>query len=166
MICSTNYIHPGISTENNNSVSWVSDEPLSLGFIHDGNSMEQILWKVGVARTRVRELITRFNKVMSENAEQISSANKLSLNVACDALTGYAQNHASPPNNGDRMLVRSTSIASPLLPKHNIGDLVMPGNAVSGHGEVSYLPDNVESMAWFPTPRVQASYKNVSDFRQ
>lgn len=135
----------------------VGDEPILLEF-KDGDSLEQVLWKIGVAQSHVSELKNRLNKVTSENAGKISSANKLSLLVPCNEVS--ARNRASPPNNGDRMLVGSSYIASQLMPENNMGDLVMPESAVSSHGEVTQLPDITESTDW---PQVGSSCRNVSD---
>lgn len=133
----------------------VSDILESLGS-RDGDSMEQILWKIRVAELNVNKLKERLNKVTSENAELISSAN---LSLLEHSNEGSARNHASP-NNGDTALVGSSYVSSQLMPDNNMGDLVIPESAVSSHGEVTQLPDITESTDRPPSGNES---KNVSD---
>ncbi|KAM7508840.1 hypothetical protein LguiA_019293 [Lonicera macranthoides] len=118
----------------------VNDELSALEFRDGDNSMEQILWKIGVVKSQVISMKTRLNKVISENAEKLSSADKLGLLVPCNGLNSLAQNPTSPANNGDGMPVGS----SQLKQEYIMGDPVVPGSAVSSHGEVSHLPDMIE----------------------
>uniref|UniRef100_A0A5B6ZQR1 Uncharacterized protein n=1 Tax=Davidia involucrata TaxID=16924 RepID=A0A5B6ZQR1_DAVIN len=138
----------------------VNDEILSLEFKDGDNSLEEILWKIGIVQSQVSKMKTRLHKVMSENAGRFSSTDKLSLLVPCNASTSSARNPGSPPNNGDRVPVGSSYIASQLISKYNMGDLVMPQSAVSSHGEGTHLPDIIESTE---QPQVGGSCKNTGD---
>uniref|UniRef100_A0A5B6ZUC1 Uncharacterized protein n=1 Tax=Davidia involucrata TaxID=16924 RepID=A0A5B6ZUC1_DAVIN len=147
-------------TINGNDEFGVNDELLLLEFKDGDNSLEEILWKIGIVQSQVSKMKTRLHKVMSENAGRFSSTDKLSLLVPCNASTSSARNPGSPPNNGDRVPVGSSYIASQLISKYNMGDLVMPQSAVSSHGEGTHLPDIIESTE---QPQVGGSCKNTGD---
>ncbi|KAA8515857.1 hypothetical protein F0562_019036 [Nyssa sinensis] len=148
-------------TINGNNEFGINDELLLLEFKDGDKSLEEIFRKIEIVQLQVSKMKTRLNKVMSENAERLSSTDNLSLLVPCNnALTSSARNPGSPCNNGDRMPVGSSYIASQLLSKYNMGDLVMPESAVSSHGEVIHLPDVIEST---DQPQVGGSSKNTGD---
>uniref|UniRef100_A0A5B6ZS04 Uncharacterized protein n=1 Tax=Davidia involucrata TaxID=16924 RepID=A0A5B6ZS04_DAVIN len=139
----------------------VNDEILSLEFKDGDNSLEEILWKIGIVQSQVSKMKTRLHKVMSENAERFSSTDKLSLLVPCNnALTSSARNPGSPCNNRAGIPVGSSYIASQLKSEYNMGDLVMPESAVSSHAEVAHLPDVIESTNQH---QVGGSCKNTGD---
>ncbi|KAL8091939.1 uncharacterized protein LOC141693339 isoform X2 [Apium graveolens] len=71
-----------------NSVFGCIDEPVSLEFRNDDNSLEQILWKIGVLQSHLGELKTRFIKVHDENVKDIHSAYAMNSN---DVSTTTAQ---------------------------------------------------------------------------
>ncbi|KAA8520451.1 hypothetical protein F0562_014707 [Nyssa sinensis] len=138
----------------------VNDELLLLEFKDGDNSMEEILWKIGNVQSQVSKMKTRLGKLMSENAGRFSSTDKLSLLVPCNAPTSSAQNPGSPSYNGDRMPLGPSYIASQLISEYNMGDLVKPESAVSSHGEVTHLPDIIESI---DQPQVGGSCTNTGD---
>ncbi|KAG9156889.1 hypothetical protein Leryth_015476 [Lithospermum erythrorhizon] len=94
---------------------------------------------------QVSKLKTRLDKVISVNAGNLSYTGNPSLLVQCNALTSSGPDSASPPNNGDRVAVGSSYIASQLISQHHVGDVVLPESAVSSHGEVTHLSDKIES---------------------
>uniref|UniRef100_A0A5B6ZQN9 Uncharacterized protein n=1 Tax=Davidia involucrata TaxID=16924 RepID=A0A5B6ZQN9_DAVIN len=148
-------------TINGNDEFGVNDELLLLEFKDGDNSLEEILWKIGIVQSQVSKMKTRLHKVMSENAERFSSTDKLSLLVPCNnALTSSARNPGSPCNNRAGIPVGSSYIASQLKSEYNMGDLVMPESAVSSHAEVAHLPDVIESTNQH---QVGGSCKNTGD---
>lgn len=122
-----------------------NDVWLSLEFGDCGNSLEQILSKIEVAQSQVRKLKDRIDKVLTENPGKYTSINRLSLLMPCNGSTSSDQNMASPSENGDGMPDRSQCISPPHISEGNMGDLFMPENAVSSHGDVIPLPDILES---------------------
>ncbi|KAK9273936.1 hypothetical protein L1049_018748 [Liquidambar formosana] len=155
-----NPVIPADKTVNGNDGFGFNDEWSSLEFRDGDNSLEQILRKIYVVRTQVHKLRTRVDKVVSENPRKFASVNKLSSLVPCDALTSSAQNPVSPPCNGDIMPIRAPCTASHLLSEYNMADLVKSESAISSHGEVTPLPDMIEST---DQPQVGGSYKNTGD---
>ena len=90
-----------------------------------------------MVRSRVRNLMLRVDKVVAENSTKISSMNKLSIGIPCDALGSSAQNCAPPQENGNALRVESLSIGSEDMSEQNVADLLMIDSAVSSHGEVT-----------------------------
>ena len=115
-------------TVNGNDGFGVNEEWPFLKFRDVENSMGQMLSKIELVQSQVRELKTRIDKVVNENSGKFSSINSLSLLVACDALTSSDGNAASPPKSGNEMPDRSLYIASKHLSDCTMGDLVMPGS--------------------------------------
>lgn len=122
-----------------------NDVWLSLEFGDCGNSLEQMLSKIEVAQSQVRKLKDRIDKVLTENPGKYTSINRLSLLMPCNGSTSSDQNMASPSENGDGMPDRSQCISPPHISEGNMGNLFMPENAVSSHGDVIPLPDILES---------------------
>lgn len=116
-----------------------SDEQVSLEFRNDDNSLEQILWKVGVLQSHLGELKTRFKKVHDENTKAICSADAMNSN---DVTTTSTQNDVS--TNEREKLVQVSTVASQLMPKCNRGDILTSGTAISTHGEDTDLIDITE----------------------
>ncbi|KAJ9177329.1 hypothetical protein P3X46_012562 [Hevea brasiliensis] len=104
------------------------------------NIRENILWKIEMLQLQVHKLKARIEKVVSENPGKFCSVNRLSAPPSCDALTN--QNPASPLELGERMPARSLCTLS-----QHMSDFkdIMPETAVSSHGEVTPLPDMIES---------------------
>lgn len=121
----------------------------SLEFGDGDNSFEQILRKIEVTHLQVHKLKTQIDKVISENPGKFSSMNQLSLLVPCDALTSSDQNPVSPPENGHSWPSRSLCAASQHVSECNMGDVLMPESAVLSHGEVTPLPNLMDSMPPF-----------------
>lgn len=127
-------------TVNGNDGFGVNEEWPFLKFRHVENSMGQMLSKIELVQSQVRELKTRIDKVVNENSGKFSSINSLSLFVPCDALTSSDGNAASPPKSGNEMPDRSLYIASKHLFDCTMGDLVMPGSE-----EATLPPDMIRS---------------------
>ncbi|ONI22426.1 hypothetical protein PRUPE_2G128100 [Prunus persica] len=108
----------------------------SLEFRDGNSSLEDILWKIEVVHSQVWQLKTRIDKVVQENPGNFSANHFL---VPCDTSNGSAQNPASPPENGNTLLVETLSTASQHV-KFNIGNLFLPQSAVSSHEELTPLP--------------------------
>ena len=121
----------------------------SLEFGDGDNSFEQILRKIEVTHLQVHKLKTQIDKVISENPGKFSSMNQLSLLVPCDVLTSSDQNPVSPPENGHSWPSRSLCAASQHVSECNMGDVLMPESAVLSHGEVTPLPNLMDSMPPF-----------------
>ncbi|XP_027106577.1 uncharacterized protein [Coffea arabica] len=128
-----------------NDESKVSDERLWLELGFGDNSSEELLRKIWLLESQLSKLKFRLDKVMNENAAKFSSADNLGLVVPSN-LTSSARSLASTPNNGGRMPVGSSNIASQLLSPYNMGNVIMPEGAISSLGEVSYIPDVTEGM--------------------
>lgn len=105
---------------------------------------EDVLRKIEVLQLQVRKLKAQIDKVVNENPTKFSSINRLSLPVPSDALTNSDQNPASLPENGDRMPIKSPYTLYQHMSESNMGDQ-MPESAVSSHGEVTPLPDMIDS---------------------
>lgn len=120
------------------SVFGCSDEPVSLEFRNDDNSLEQILWKIGVLQSHLGELKTRFKKVHDENAKDIYSAAAMNSN---DVSTS-AQNDVS--TNGREKLVQVSTVASQLMPKCNRRDMLTTESGILTHGEDTDFIDIIE----------------------
>ncbi|GMP42646.1 hypothetical protein CsSME_00012314 [Camellia sinensis var. sinensis] len=138
----------------------VNDELLSHELRDGDNSLEQILWKLGIVQSQDSKMKSRLHKVMLENVGKFYSIDKLSLLVSCNALTSSAQIPASPHNNVDRTPTNISSYISSFffffliiflnfnssLSGYIVGNLVMPETAASSHrGEVIHVPDIIES---------------------
>lgn len=108
----------------------------SLEFRDGNSSLEDILWKIEVVHSQVWQLKTRIDKVVQENPGNFSANHFL---IPCDTLNGSAQNPASPPENGNTLLVETLSTASQHV-EFNIGNLFLPESAVSSHEELTPLP--------------------------
>ncbi|GMY24663.1 Elongation factor 4 [Fagus crenata] len=121
----------------------------SLEFGNGDNSFEQILRKIEVTHLQVHKLKTQIDKVISENPGKFSSMNQLSLLVPCDALTSSDQIPVSPPEIGHSWPSRSLCAASQHVSECNMGDVLMPESAVLSHGEVTPLPNLMDSMPPF-----------------
>ncbi|XP_017243583.1 uncharacterized protein LOC108215589 [Daucus carota subsp. sativus] len=121
-----------------NFPSGCGDEPVSLEFRSDDNSLEQILWKIGVLQSDLGELKTRLKKVQDENAKDIYSADAMNTNAV---RTSSAQNDV--PTNEGRELVKVSSIASRHMPKSNMF-MVKNETAISTHGKATNLIDITE----------------------
>lgn len=106
MVISTDKITNG-HTDFGINEGWSSFE-----FGSGDNSLEQILWKIELAHSKVRKMKTQIDKVISETPSKYSSVNKLSFPVPCDALNSSDQNPASPPDNGPGLLARSLFTSS------------------------------------------------------
>ncbi|KAL3516871.1 hypothetical protein ACH5RR_023773 [Cinchona calisaya] len=122
----------------------INDERLWLKSGGGENSLEELLRKIGLLESQVCKLKTRLDKVRDENAGRFSSADNLGL-VVLSNLTSSARSPASP-NNGDRLPVGLSNIASQLLSHYNMGNVVMPEGAITNHGEMPYVTGVTKGM--------------------
>ncbi|KAJ4979975.1 hypothetical protein NE237_010755 [Protea cynaroides] len=130
---------------NGNGEFAVDSEWSSLDFGDGDNPLEQILWKIEVVQCRVQKLKTQLDKVISSNAARFSSAENLSQLVPSEMPSSFAQSPTVSPGNGDTTQVGVLYTPPPHISDYEIGDLVMPESAVSSYGEVTPLPDIIES---------------------
>lgn len=131
----------GGKTSNGHNEFETNDIWSSLEFRDGNSSLEDILWKIEVVHSQVWQLKTRIDKVVQENPGNFSANHFL---VPCDTSNGSAQNPASPPENGNTLLVETLSTASQHV-KFNIGNLFLPQSAVSSHEELTPLPGMIEN---------------------
>ncbi|XAR54184.1 hypothetical protein NMG60_11029209 [Bertholletia excelsa] len=149
-------------TSNGNNEGGANDELLLREFGDGDNPLEQVLWKIGIVQLQVSKMKTRLQKVMTENAENLSFAEKLSLPESSNALNSSDQNPVSPQQNGDRVMPVGSYIANQLVPEHTMVDMVLPESAASSHGEVSRVPGIIESTNQ-NKPEVGGASRNVVD---
>ncbi|OVA07719.1 hypothetical protein BVC80_1827g89 [Macleaya cordata] len=109
------------------------------------NSIEQILWKIEIAQSKAQKLKTQVDKLLSTNAGKFSSMENLSLLVSSDLPTSSARSPTFSPRHGDAMPIGALYTPPRHISEYEIGDLVMPESAVSSYGEVTPLPDIIES---------------------
>ncbi|PON70204.1 hypothetical protein TorRG33x02_257540 [Trema orientale] len=138
----------GKTTTYRNDEFGTSDGCSSFEFQDGDGCHEALLLEIEKLHSRVRKLIPRADKVVSENLGKISSINKLSVVVPCNALVSSAQNPA-PPENGNGLQVESLCIESQHTSERNMGDLRMLESAVSSHGEVTPRSEMMESTDHF-----------------
>lgn len=74
-----------------------SDELVSLEFRNEDNSLEQILWNIGVSQSHLSGIKARLKKVQSVNATKIYSADMSKL---CDASLSFPQSNAFTSEGG------------------------------------------------------------------
>ncbi|GFQ06543.1 hypothetical protein PHJA_002798300 [Phtheirospermum japonicum] len=128
-----------------------ANEDLSSFLTGDGdNCLEDILRKIEFLQSQAGQLRIRVDRVISENAEKIFSADKLSLRMPFDA---------SSANNNDRDgMDVGTYIASQLMSEYNMADELVPESAVTNHGgDVSNANANIDHA------RFAHTYRNVED---
>ncbi|KAL3537065.1 hypothetical protein ACH5RR_000431 [Cinchona calisaya] len=129
---------------NGDEDSEVNDERLWLESGEKYNSLHELLRKIGHLEAQVSKMKSRLDKVINEHTGKFSSADNLGMLVPSNLTSSCAQYPASPPNNGYRMPVGSSAIASQIMSHYNMGNVVMSEGAISSHGEVSYIPDVIE----------------------
>ncbi|XVF59330.1 hypothetical protein PTKIN_Ptkin07bG0267100 [Pterospermum kingtungense] len=149
----------GNKIANGNENFGLNDGLSSIEFGDDDSWSEQILKKIDLVQSEVRKLKTRVDKVVNEGPRKFSSINMLSSLLPSDALTG-SKNRASLPESGDNIPVRSQCTSSQHLSEGNMRDLLMPGTAVSSHGEVTPFPDMIEGTGQH---LARISYENTED---
>ncbi|XP_023738769.1 uncharacterized protein LOC111886756 [Lactuca sativa] len=113
----------------------VPDELLSLDF-RDDYSLEQILWKIEVAETRVGDMATKLESIMTENAGRFPSMEEINLHEANNVLQSKF-----PKSKGGQSAV--ASFASQLM-KFNTDDDVDDDDdmvKLENDGEGSCLQD-------------------------
>ncbi|KAF5207513.1 Elongation factor [Thalictrum thalictroides] len=103
----------------------------------DENSLEHVLWKIGVLQSRVQKLKTQTDTLITLHAGKFSSVESLSHLVQSDLPSSSPGSPALSSGNAER--VPSGALSTP--PRH-IAD---PGSAVSSYGEATPQPDIIES---------------------
>ncbi|GAB4861971.1 hypothetical protein Ancab_037225 [Ancistrocladus abbreviatus] len=125
----------------------------------DGNSFEGILKRIEETQSQVHQLRAQIDKVISENPGKFVSLDNYGLLAQSDALMSYTPNPEFPRTNGE--FQRGTLNTSSLhISENKAGDQVMPESAVSSFGEVTPLPDMIEST---DQPSVGPSCEKVED---
>lgn len=126
-----------------------SDGCSSFEFQGGDGHFEAVLLEMEKLHSRVRKLIPRADRIVSENSGRISSMNKLNVIVPCNGLLSSAQN-PGPSENGNGQQVESLRIESQHTSERNMGDLqLMLESAVSSHGEVTAHSEKIESTNHF-----------------
>ncbi|XP_077218763.1 elongation factor [Tasmannia lanceolata] len=137
----------------------------------DGDSsFEQILWSIETLQSRVVTLRTQLDNVVSRNAGKFNSMENLGVFMPVDLPSSSALSPTLSPGNGDVMPVGALYTPPGHISEYEIGDLVMPGSAVSSFGDAS-LPDIIESTvgllsaadASLDHPRIGDSCEDIAD---
>ncbi|XVE80907.1 hypothetical protein DITRI_Ditri15bG0019000 [Diplodiscus trichospermus] len=123
----------------------IDNDQLLLEFRDGNNSLEQVLWKIELLRSRVQKIRSQLDLVMSKNASKFSSSENLSLLAACDAQTSSAPSPTFSAGNGETISVGPTFNANKQISEYDAGDLVMPASALSINREAFHVPDIIES---------------------
>lgn len=140
----TSYIHPvGKTTYRNDELG--TNDGFSFEFQDGDSSFEDLFRKIETIQSRVRELISRAEKVVSGNLGNTSSINRSSRVATLNAPVSTAQNPAAP-ESGSGLQVDSLCIATQRASsERNMGDLLMLESAVSSHGEVTPHSETIGS---------------------
>ncbi|MED6158072.1 hypothetical protein PIB30_029266 [Stylosanthes scabra] len=107
--------------------------------------MEQLLWTIDNLHSRVQKLKGQVDMVMSKNTSKLSSSENLSLLPHGDVQTSSAPSPTTSAANGDAISVGAIYNSARHIPEFDLGDLVLPDSAVSSYGEVTIIPDIIES---------------------
>lgn len=108
-------------------------------------SLEQLLWTIDNVHARVHKLKNQMDEVMSKNASKFSSSENLSLLRHGDVQTSSAHSPTISAGNGDTLSVGAIYNSNQHVAEFDLGDFVMPDSAVSSYGEVTIVPDIIES---------------------
>ena len=123
----------------------LSSDSSFLKFRDDNDSLEQVLRKIEMARSRIQKLRTQLDMVVPKNVLKFSSSENLSLLTPCDGQTSSAHSPNLSTGNGDAMSAGAMYPPTRLLPDYEMGNLVMPESALSSFGEAVSVPDIIES---------------------
>lgn len=107
--------------------------------------LEHILRKIELVHTRVHKLRTQLDVVLINNASRFSSSENLSQLVGGDLQTSSVRSPTFSACNGDAVSVGGLYTSSHYIGDYDIGDFVLPDNAVSSFGEPIPIPDIIES---------------------
>ncbi|XP_024032832.1 uncharacterized protein LOC21404668 isoform X1 [Morus notabilis] len=122
-----------------------TNDGFSFEFQDGDSSFEDLFQKIETIQSRVRELISRAEKVVSGNLGNTSSINRSSRVATLNAPVSTAQNPAAP-ESGNGLQVDSLCIATQRASsERNMGDLLMLESAVSSHGEVTPHSETIGS---------------------
>lgn len=108
-------------------------------------SLEQLLWTIDNVHARVHKLKNQMDVVMSKNVSKFSSSENLSLLPHGDIQTSSAHSPTISAGNGDTLSVGAIYNSNQHIAEFDLGDFVMPDSAVSSYGEVTIVPDIIES---------------------
>ncbi|XP_051126391.1 uncharacterized protein LOC127248215 [Andrographis paniculata] len=98
------------------------------------NALEQILRRIELVHSRVHNLKSQLDSVMSKNAPKFSSSENLSQLMACDAQTSSGCSPTFSACNGDTISAAGLD--------YDLGDFTMPDSFI---GEAIPIPDIIES---------------------
>lgn len=150
----------------------INDDQMLLEFGDGDISLEQMLWNIELAHSRIRNLKSKLDMIISKNASKFSSSENLSLLAApCEAQTSSAPSPTFSAGNGDTMSAGTMYNTNQHNAGYDIGDLVIPGSEVSSYGEAFHIPDIIESTVGllssadvtFHQPQVGDSCEDIVD---
>ncbi|CAM8935496.1 hypothetical protein QQ045_013080 [Rhodiola kirilowii] len=107
----------------NGSINLVGNDDMPL-FGDEETSFERILAKIDSMQSRVHNLTTRVDKVISENPGKFSSLNQLSLLEPCHSGASTAQDPTTPPS--DKVPAASPNMATQPASEFLVTDPIMP----------------------------------------
>ncbi|XLR43822.1 hypothetical protein S83_028482 [Arachis hypogaea] len=122
----------------------IGDDQSFFEYSESDSCMEQLLWTIDNLNSRVQKLKGQVDVVMSKNTK-LSSSENLSLLPHGDVQTSSAPSPTTSAANGDSISVRAIYNSARHIPEFDLGNLVMPDSAVSSYGEVTIIPDIIES---------------------
>ncbi|OIV94330.1 hypothetical protein TanjilG_18295 [Lupinus angustifolius] len=107
-------------------------------------SLEQLLREIDNVHAKVHKLKNQVDKVMSKNASKFPSSKNLSLLLPHGDVSS-AHSPIMSAGNGDAVSVGAIYNSNHHVAEFDLGDFVMPDSAVSSYGEVTIVPDVIES---------------------
>ncbi|RYQ90018.1 hypothetical protein Ahy_B09g096341 isoform G [Arachis hypogaea] len=122
----------------------IGDDQSFFEYSESDSCMEQLLWTIDNLHSRVQKLKGQVDVVMSKNTK-LSSSENLSLLPHGDVQTSSAPSPTTSAANGDSISMRAIYNSARHIPEFDLGNLVMPDSAVSSYGEVTIIPDIIES---------------------
>ncbi|KAF9597400.1 hypothetical protein IFM89_017746 [Coptis chinensis] len=111
----------------------------------DENSLEHVLWKIEKVQLRVQKLKTQTDSLLTVHAAKFSSMESLSQLAQSDLPSSSPRSPALSSGNAEKLAIRGLCTPPRHIADYDIGDLVLPGSAVSSNGEVTPHPDLIES---------------------
>ncbi|KAI4324365.1 hypothetical protein L6164_023911 [Bauhinia variegata] len=123
----------------------ITDDQSFFEFGDGDGSLEQILSTIETLHSRVHKLKSQVDVVMSKNAIKFSSSENLSVLPHADVQTSSAYSPTFSVGNGDTVSAGAIYGSTQHVPDFDLGDLVMPDNAVSSYIEATVVPDIIES---------------------
>ncbi|KAE9597234.1 hypothetical protein Lal_00007914 [Lupinus albus] len=123
----------------------INDDQTFFEFGDADASLEQLLWEIDSAHARVHKLKNQMDEVMSKNASKFSSSENLSLLPHGDVQSSSAHSPTISAENGNAVSIKDIYNSNQHVADFDLGDFIMPDSAVSSYGEVTVVPDIIES---------------------